>query len=262
MYSVSDHHAHELSHGTPFRTRWLNDAFLQMNTFMMLHEPVYWRWSHTRHHTDTLMVGRDPEIAVMVPPDIAKLFLDIFFLKSGWTQITNIVRQAAGDIAGDGAHFIPVGERAKVIRNSRIYVLIFAATITACFFWQTVLPALLIVTPRFYGGFAPHFFNTTQHAGLREDIRDHRQNTRTFHTNPIFSFLYMNMNYHIEHHMFPMVPFHALPALHEQIKDQCPSAYPSVWATYRDFIPALRRQLKDPSYYIRRPLTTPAAAPV
>jgi hypothetical protein len=106
MYSVSDHHAHELSHGTPFRTRWLNDAFLQLNTFMTLHEPVYWRWSHTRHHTDTLMVGRDPEIAVMVPPDIAKLFLDIFFLKSGWTQITNIVRQAAGDIAGDGAHFI------------------------------------------------------------------------------------------------------------------------------------------------------------
>ena len=31
-----------------------------------------WRWSHTRHHTDTIIVGRDPEIAVMRPPDLIR----------------------------------------------------------------------------------------------------------------------------------------------------------------------------------------------
>ena len=38
---------------------------------------------------------------------------------------------------------------------------------------------------------------------------DHRLNSRTVYMNPISRFIYWNMNYHIEHHMFPMVPYHA-----------------------------------------------------
>lgn len=254
MYSMSDPHAHELSHGTPFKTRWINEALYHLNAFMTLHEGYYWRWSHTRHHTDTLLVGRDPEIAVMAPPNVTNMLLDVFFLRSGIVQIGNVFRHALGRIMGDGDHFIPAVERPKVIWNSRLYVAIFLATVAACVAWQTVLPALLIVAPRFYGGFLAQLFNVTQHAGLREDFRDHRQNTRTFYANPVFRFLYMNMNYHIEHHMFPMVPWHRLPELHALIKDQCPPAYPSVWACYRDIIPALLKQLRDPAYYIRRPL--------
>ena len=41
---------------------------------------------------------------------------------------------------------------------------------------------------------------------------------RTVYMNPVLRFLYWNMNYHIEHHMFPMVPYHALPKLHEEMK--------------------------------------------
>ncbi len=254
IYCMSDHHAHELSHGTPFKTRWLNEGLYHLNGFMTLHESGYWRWSHTRHHTDTLLVGRDPEIAVMTPPNIRALLLNFFFLEAGWTQISGMVRRAFGQIAGDGEHFIPPAERSNVIWTARAYLAVFALTILACIVWQSVLPALLIVTPRFYGGFMAQLFNITQHAGLREDIRDHRLNTRTFLTNPVFRFLYFNMNYHIEHHMFPMVPWHRLPKLHAVIKDQCPPAYPSLWACYRDIIPALRRQLTDPAWYIRRPL--------
>ena len=28
---------------------------------------------------------------------------------------------------------------------------------------------------------------------------------------PVHRYLYWNMNYHVEHHMFPLVPYHALP---------------------------------------------------
>ena len=31
--------------------------------------------------------------------------------------------------------------------------------------------------------------------------------TRTVYMNPISRFIYWNMNYHIEHHMYPLVPF-------------------------------------------------------
>ena len=39
---------------------------------MIMRDPTAWRWSHTRHHTDTLIVGRDPEIAAMRPARLAR----------------------------------------------------------------------------------------------------------------------------------------------------------------------------------------------
>jgi Na+-transporting NADH:ubiquinone oxidoreductase subunit F len=38
------------------------------------------------------------------------------------------------------------------------------------------------------------------------------------------------------------------------IKDQCPAPYPNLYSTYREIIPAVRRQLTDPSFFVRRPL--------
>ena len=48
---------------------WMNDVVYQIASFMVMRNPVTWRWSHARHHTDTIIVGRDAEIAVMRPPD-------------------------------------------------------------------------------------------------------------------------------------------------------------------------------------------------
>ena len=70
------------------------------------------------------------------------------------------------------------------------------------------------------------FFGITQHSALAEDVLDHRLNSRTVYMNPVFRFLYLNMNYHIEHHIFPMVPYHALPALHEEIRAHVPEPFP------------------------------------
>ena len=254
LYSAADHRAHELSHGTPFKTRWINEALYQLAAFMTLHEGYYWRWSHSRHHTHTIIVGRDPEIAVERPPGILGLLLDLFFLKSGLKMIAIILRNATGSLNADGRHFIPEMEKRRVVWSSRIYVAIFAATIAACILTRSILPAMFIVLPRFYGGPLSQVFNITQHTGLDEDVYDHRLNTRTVLMNPVFNFLYMNMNYHIEHHMFPMVPFYALPKLHDLIRDQCPKPYANLREAYAEIIPALLHQRRDPSWFLVRQL--------
>jgi fatty acid desaturase len=59
--------------------------------------------------------------------------------------------------------------------------------------------------------------------------------------------------------MFPMVPYHQLPKLHEEMKPYCPKPYPSVWAAYAEIIPAVIRQIREPDWYVRREL--PADAP-
>jgi fatty acid desaturase len=252
-YSMSDHHAHELSHGTPFKNRKINEVLYRMNAFMTLHEAHYWRWSHTRHHTNTLMVGLDPEIAVQRPPKLWRVALDFFFLPAGIGQIRNLISiSISGRIKGDGEYFVPESERSKIVRNSRIYLVLLLSVVGASVLTWSVLPAVLFVTPRFWGGPFAQLFNITQHAGLPEEVFDHRLNCRTIVMNPVFRFMYMNMNYHLEHHMFPMVPFYSLPALHEEIKSQCPPPYRGVREAYREMLPAVRTQVTNPDFFVQR----------
>ena len=258
LYSMSDHHAHELSHGTPFRTRWLNEILYHLSAFMTLHEGHYWRWSHSRHHTETLIVGRDPEIAFPRPVNLANAVLDFFFIPTGLRELGKILRHASGNLGPYAREIVPATELKKVVWSSRTYVAVFIGTIGWCIAAGSVLPALFILLPRFYGGAFAQLFDMTQHAGLAEDVWDHRLNTRTVRLNPAFAFLYVNMNYHVEHHMFPVVPFHALPRLHGLISDQCPPAYGGLREAYAEIIPTLLRQAKDEQYYVRRPLPPPA----
>ena len=85
---------------------------------------------------------------------------------------------------------------------------------------------MLIGVPRLYGTWHMVLTGLLQHIGLADNVIDHRLNTRTVYMNPISRFIYWNMNYHVEHHMFPMVPYHALPRLHELIKHDLPAAEP------------------------------------
>ncbi|MBM3520757.1 MAG: fatty acid desaturase, partial [Alphaproteobacteria bacterium] len=114
-----------------------------------------------------------------------------------------------------------------------------------------------------YGAWLHVITGLTQHAGLPEDVLDHRLNCRTVYMNPIMRFIYWNMNYHIEHHMFPLVPYHRLPELHEAMKPYCPPPYASILAAYREIVPALLRQVREPGFIVRRLLPTDpvAAAP-
>ena len=77
--------------------------------------------------------------------------------------------------------------------------------------------------------------------------------------NAINRYLYWNMGYHVEHHMFPLVPYHALHKLHAVVKDDCPTPYPSLFAAWREIVPAILRQIKDPGYHVKRRLPEPKA---
>ncbi len=253
--SSSDSRWHECGHGTAFKTPWMNDAVYHLACFMIMREPTVWRWSHTRHHTDTIIVGRDPEIAVMRPTVILKVMSMFFAIPQTWSAIKSMLLHAAGRIGPEEATFIPEMERGRVYLVARIWLAIHAAVIAYSIYTGSILPMLLIgPLPTMYGAWLHIVTGLTQHAGLAEDVLDHRLNSRTVYMNPVLRFIYWNMNYHIEHHMFPMVPYHALPALHEDIKAYCPPAYASVFAAYREIIPALLRQVREPGWSIERKL--------
>ncbi len=258
--SATDSRWHECGHGTAFKTHWMNDAVYQVASFMIMRNPVTWRWSHTRHHTDTIIVGRDPEISVMRPPDLVRLVLNFFGIVDVWYALVDMVRNAAGVLSPAERSFVPEQEQPRVIRTARIWVAIYAVTVALAVYFGSWLPLMLVGLPRLYGAWHHVLTGLLQHGGLADDVVDHRLNSRTVLMNPISRFIYWNMNYHVEHHMFPMVPYHALPKLHEMIRHDLPAPSPSIWAGYREMLPAFIRQLRNEDYFVKRELP-PTARP-
>jgi Na+-transporting NADH:ubiquinone oxidoreductase subunit F len=250
----SDSRWHECGHGTAFRTDWMNVAMYEIASFMVMRESVLWRWSHNRHHSDTIIVGRDPEIQIPRPPDIFAHFLSLFAIGVYRIHFTSLFRHALGRIPESERGFIPESEHHKLFRNARLYLAIYGVVIAAAIFWHSWLPIFLFVVPQFFGTWLMIIQNTPQHAGLAENVLDHRLNCRTVYMNPISRFIYWNMNYHVEHHMFPLVPYHSLSRLHQVIKSDCPPPYPSILSAWREILPTILRQRKDPAYHVKRRL--------
>ena len=171
--SSTDSRWHECGHRTAFKTIWMNDAVYHLACFMVMREPTVWRWSHTRHHTDTIIVGRDPEIAVMRPTvvlKVASMFLAI-------PQVTGAIRKmglhAAGRLDPEEATFIPATERHRVYAIARIWLAIHLAVIGLAIATGSWLPVLLAgPLPTMYGAWLHVIWGLTQHAGLAEDVLD------------------------------------------------------------------------------------------
>jgi len=254
LYCSSDARWHDCAHGTPFRSRWLNEGFYHLASFMALREAYLWRWSHSRHHTHTMIPGRDPEIQVPRPANLPRIALDFLHLIDGPSELRKIALHALGIVTADARDLVPMRDRGKMIWSSRAYLAVIGAVAAWSWAIGSLLPMMYVLMPRFYGAWHHQLCSLTQHAGLAENVRDHRLNTRTVEMSAVHRFLYLNMNYHLEHHMFPMVPFHALAKLHEAIKDQLPRSCTGFIDAYREIIPVLIRQARDPGYFLCREL--------
>ena len=252
--SASASRWHECSHGTAFKTRWLNNVVYQIASFMIMREPTLLRWSHARHHSDTLIVGRDPEITATRPPQLAMLVLNLTGLVGATIAFKRMLRHAAGGLAEEEKLFVPESEWRSVHLTARIWLAIYTGVVLSCLATASILPAMLIGLPFLYGSWLGFILSFTQHAGLAEDVLDPRLNSRTIIMSSFFRFIYSNMNYHVEHHMFPMVPYHRLPELHAALKAEMPRPYEGLREAYREIIPALLRQRRDPEWHVVREL--------
>ena len=258
--SASDSRWHECSHGTAFRTAWMNNAVYEIASFMIMRNSATWRWSHARHHSETYFVGRDPEIAVMRPAEVAKLVLNFFGILDVLRFFPTLLRNAISGPTPAEKTFVPQSEWPKVRRVARVHLMIYAATTALAVAMGSILPLMVIGLPRLYGAWHHVMTGLLQHGGLADNVIDHRLNSRTVYMNPISRFIYWNMNYHVEHHMFPMVPYHALPRLHAAIKDDLPAPNRSISAGFAEMWPALKRQMRHEDFFLKRELP-PTAKP-
>ena len=199
---------HETVHRTAFRSRRINDAVAAVLGFLVLVPANHFRAFHMDHHRFTQIPGKDPELAIAKPTTIGAyvlLLLGIPFLRD---QVSGMAARAAGRVTDS---FVAPHARPAIVREARLHAALYAAVAAAIAAGWTA-PLLYWVAPLLLGQPVLRLVLLAEHAGcpLRADMH---VNTRTTFTNPFVRFVTWNMPYHIEHHLYPGVPFFALPRL-------------------------------------------------
>jgi fatty acid desaturase len=254
VFAFSEAAWHETVHGTAFKSRWLNRSVNFVASFMGHRDVVLSTWSHAIHHSYTNFKGTDPELQAPRPPNLFVIALNFFRLQGSLVQLWMMVQHAAGRTTPLARRIVPESDWRKLFWNARLFLGLYLVLIGWSIAIESWLPIIFLFLPRFFGAWLLETVVTMQHPGLAEDVWDHRLNTRTVRVPRWVQFLYFNMNYHIEHHMYPLVPFHALAGMHERVKDHYPRKYQGIWSVYRDLVPTLVRQVKDPDHFIEQEL--------
>ncbi|WP_078840778.1 fatty acid desaturase [Streptomyces antioxidans] len=207
---------HECTHGTAFRTRWMNSTFATFCGAVLMRPALYFRYRHAAHHSYTQDPERDPD-QVAMPEGLAEYLGEVFGMEFWPKMIGTLYRGVTGRFNEREKTFLPESERSRIIWEARLMVGFYAALAAASVvfsFWIGVLAFWIV--PRIIAEPTLRLVRMAEHTGMEEGA-DPLTNTRTTLSNPVVRFLYWQMPYHAEHHMAPSVPFHNLRALHQAL---------------------------------------------
>lgn len=246
---------HELSHGTAFKTRWLNRFFFKLFAFLTWNSYFHFKESHRRHHQVTGMMEYDKEIK---PEPIPFTTLQMLgWLTFDWAQFRRMIwtniQHALGNTDVDFFFWCPLLSKEDIktkelIRWARILILGHLAFLALFIYFELYILIATFTFGYFFATFLVHGCEIQQHAGLSRNIPDWRVIAYTAKFGPVMSFLYWNMNYHIEHHMYAAVPFYNLPKLHAAIEHDLPYQLKGYWRGVWHVLRTRSEQARNPDY--------------
>ncbi len=247
FYAFFGNALHELSHNTVFPSRAMNIAVTAL--FGWLYWPMnphFYRLSHLKyHHRYTLYQKSDgedtPNYVEITPKLIATLFLQVIhplsLLQCLWRLFTLAPLSRGWRGRGFGLdtweQFIwreASGAERRQVRRMGVACLVghvvFTAACILLGYW--FIPVLVTLAP-FYGfGFLGFQAGIHQHAACEANNPDFRISCGSARLDPLSSFLYWRMEYHIEHHMFAAIPCYNLKHFRSFVADQLPPLLPSL----------------------------------
>lgn len=259
---------HELCHGTVFKRKWLNEAFLRIYSLMGWQNFHVYKFSHSYHHRFTLHLEGDREEVMPAPPSLHWLYLLQLFtvnVTGGYQSrgliptVRNFVDVACGRLHnpfnfwGSELYEGHAAQGAKAVRWARVVLLFHAVVIIVSLLAGEPIVALLISGPVFIANWLRYFAGVPMHCGLRSNVADFRKCVRTIRLDPFTEFLYWHMNWHLEHHMYAAVPCYNLKKLYDATAHDMPQPRTLIGA-WREMRAAWHQQRKDPEYAFDTPV--------
>ena len=201
---------HEAAHQTAFRTRRYNFLLGHAAGLAILLPYEYYRAFHWDHHRYTQDPELDPELSLPLPKSRLGFFWYMTSL-SNWRD--RLYKLWVHGVRGRGtARWVPAEQRRRIVVEARCYLAVYAAVILASIASRSLAALWLWVVPVMVGQLFLRPYLLAEHTGCARSP-NMLENTRTTHTNAFVRFFAWNMPYHVEHHAYPAVPFHALPQL-------------------------------------------------
>jgi fatty acid desaturase len=220
---------HESVHRTAFASRRLNDTVAWVAGAMLILPPEFFRAFHFAHHRFTQDAACDPELA-RPPPSTLKGYLWHLSGIPNWTKrLTVTLRHAATGRAQES--FVAEGKRQAIVREARILWAVYAAILAASLIFRSGAALIYWIVPAMLGQPFLRMYLMAEHAGCATND-DPYANTRTTYTNGFVRLLTWQMPFHVEHHAFPAVPFHALRQVNEQIRSRIEVSAPGYLAVH------------------------------
>ena len=210
--------AHETMHQTAFASRRANAVVGWLTSCPSLLNWHFYTAYHLAHHRHTQEPGLDPELGTASPASLAGYIIRVL----GVPYWTLRLRVAADCWRGDlsGYPYIPAAAAPKIARSGQaMTVLMIGGSVAAAVLFGWATPLLFWIGPQLLGQPPLRAYLLAEHTGCTQD-RNGLTNTRTTLTVAPVRLLMWDMPYHVEHHLFPSIPFHRLADAHALIRQK------------------------------------------
>jgi fatty acid desaturase len=205
---------HEATHRTPFASDRLNDWAGRVAGFVILLPFEWFRYFHLAHHRWTNIAGKDPELASAKPETLRAWVGHVSGLPYWGSQVRLMAALVRGRAEAD---YLPKGSKVRIVAEARWMALGYLG-LGLSLVWSPVL-LWVWIAPVILGQPFLRLYLLAEHGDCPR-VANMFENTRTTFTNRLVRWLAWNMPYHVEHHVWPAVPFHRLPEVHRLMRDE------------------------------------------
>jgi fatty acid desaturase len=244
---------HDGIHKRLSRRLWTNDGLARLAAFPVFISLAKWRFIHLHHHQYT-HTADDPDRAIyarypltkqrffrLLLQDICgknvistlKYFIDIPFLTKEFN------RRFLGEVRE---------VQYREVADMKAFVLFWSVVVGGGLYWGGTWAVMIFVlywlVP--YCTLTQVFFRirgAIEHGNIPDPHHPYLQ-TRTYLIVPILAFFFSpkQVNYHLEHHLYPSVPFYNLPHLHILLRQRI---YPHEGGYYEPFVQSLHKLIRE-----------------
>ena len=218
--------AHEFYHNTVFKNKLLNQFFYKLLCFYHLINFEYNSISHKMHHLYNSDDTKDSEKTIEKISYLDLLFLLTINIPQLLIRLKNIILNSFNIFPKSIVNNFIIEatdsnrSRSKIKNCARFIMLTHIILICFNSYLGTINSYLIFFISPFIFNFIQNMVARSQHYMLDHNSLDTFKNTRSIKMNKFFEFLNWNMNYHIEHHINPAIPFYNLPKLNNFLKNK------------------------------------------
>ncbi len=223
---------HEGTHDLISRNRRINDFF----TWITLALAGISAEAHRRFHLDHHHRAHTPE-----DPEY-QYFNRVVCGVPGWAYFFIPMFAQIGVNSYGLQKKMPGEVRRRIVLELLGAVLVHAAIALVLGWWRYLL---FVAAPMVTGLYVASVLRSvTEHHDVTEGSE--WTNARSIVTHPVIEFLWSNVNYHLEHHLYPSVPYHALPELRRALATELRAHRSNVESGYGRTALVL---LRDPRHF-------------